>query len=119
MTEAIDETSTTQGRSPSPETLADVIAAKRALGYEASFTVLAGAQVLCLSCKGMSNASDCTLLDAARLEGASDPADEILVACFACPRCDVRGTAVLGYGPLAPLEHSEALAAFKDSRTPA
>ncbi|MBI4393436.1 MAG: hypothetical protein HY556_06540 [Euryarchaeota archaeon] len=96
--------------------MADVIAAKRALGFEASFTVLAGARILCLSCKGTSRAGDCTLLDAGRLEGSSDPADEILVACFACPRCGVKGTAVLGCGPLAPVEHSKALGAFKDSR---
>src|SRR4051794_35875903 len=34
-----------------------------------------------------------------RLEGASDPADMVLVVAGHCPKCGAGGAVVLGYGP--------------------
>ena len=49
-----------------------------------------------------------------RTEGASDPADMVVVAAVRCPRCDARGTLALKYGPGASPEEAEILAHLDD-----
>ena len=51
-----------------------------------------------------------------RLEGASDPADQLIVVPLACPVCGARGTFVAHYGPEASLEEADVLAVL--SRAP-
>ena len=52
-----------------------------------------------------------------RLEGASDPADMMMVVPTTCPECGARGSLILHYGPAASAEEADVMAAL--SRTPA
>ncbi|MGQ0536932.1 MAG: hypothetical protein ACT4PT_12780 [Methanobacteriota archaeon] len=100
------------------ETLADVLDRFRSLGHRAQFRVEPPASVACLECHAVSEASDVSLLDLVRLEGTSDPADEMGVALLSCPECRATGTLTLYYGPSAPAEHGAVLRRLRDERAP-
>ena len=51
-----------------------------------------------------------------RLEGASDPEDEAVVAALECPACGAWGTIVLSYGPQSSAEDAAVLANLIDDR---
>ena len=51
-----------------------------------------------------------------RLEGASDPDDMFAVVAITCPACSSKGTLILGFGPTAPAEDGDVLAALNDAR---
>jgi hypothetical protein len=51
-----------------------------------------------------------------RLEGASDPGDEIAVAAVECPACEERGTLALAFGSSAPIEDKLVLSLLDDRR---
>lgn len=97
-------------------TILDALRAFERDGYTGQFAAKNNAQVECLECHKSANAADIPLQGAHRLEGTSDPDDEVLVAALACPHCGAHGTVVLKYGPTAPAEDLEVLAALRDER---
>jgi hypothetical protein len=55
--------------------------------------------ILCGSCQSRLAASYVQVYSIRRLEGASDPADNLAVLAIICPVCQSRATMVLKYGP--------------------
>ena len=61
--------------------------------------------VNCGHCGHLHEVEDLHVEAILRIEGASDPADEALVAGLTCSSCGARGVLVAGYGPTAdPIE---------------
>jgi hypothetical protein len=101
---------------PTDTPLLGVLQNLEAEGYTAQFRLEEGAVVRCLTCRDAFGADEIDADRATRLEGASDPADMLLVVPTACPRCGALGTVVANYGPEASIEEAEALSALE--RTP-
>lgn len=68
-------------------------------GSDAQFQVVAGGDVLCLTCRTRIPGDGVDVSRMTRLEGVSDPADMAMVVPIACPNCGASGGLVLGYGP--------------------
>lgn len=87
--------------SPSDNTtVVDVLAGLADANYSASFSVVAGALLLCDACGREAAAGQYEVHAIRRMEGASDPDDMIGVVACRCPLCGAQGTVVLGYGPM-------------------
>lgn len=97
-------------------TILEVLAELEAKGFTGQFVPRDGAQVECVACHSLSPADETVLRDLERLEGASDPDDMVAVVGLECPHCGAKGTAVLSYGPEAPLLDAEVLQSFEDAR---
>ena len=97
-------------------TILEVLTELEAKGFTGQFVPRDGAQVECVACHELSPADETVLRDLERLEGASDPDDMVAVVGLECPHCGARGTAVLSYGPEAPLLDAEVLQSFEDVR---
>jgi hypothetical protein len=82
-------------------TLTEVLDAYASAGYDAHFEVANESSIHCVSCGTESAASEYAMNSRRRLEGASDPDDMLSVVAVTCPRCEARGTLVLGFGPAA------------------
>ena len=85
-------------------------------GFTAQLAAQEGGNVVCYSCHTTSPASAIELTALLRTEGASDPDDMTAVAAVTCPNCHARGTLVLHYGAMAPVEHDDVLRALEDRR---
>ena len=85
-------------------------------GFDSSFGLTDDSQVECHECNTISPASSVSMSSLRRLEGASDPDDMVAVVAISCPACSARGTAVLGFGPMATLQDSEVLKTLRDDR---
>ena len=85
-------------------------------GFDSSFGVTDASEVECHTCNVVSPASTVAMSSLRRLEGASDPDDMVAVVAITCPACGARGTAVLGFGPMATVQDSEVLKALHDAR---
>lgn len=86
---------------------------------EGQFRAEAGTQVHCFTCRREFAGASIDASAARRLEGASDPADMLLVVAVACPHCGASGALTLNYGPEATLEDAEVLRALeRDPATP-
>jgi DNA-directed RNA polymerase subunit RPC12/RpoP len=94
------------------QTLSDVLAELEQQGFTCQFAAQPGGRIRCIEC-GHEFAPDAATVETVRrLEGASDPDDMLAVLPVSCPNCGARGTLVLGFGPEAPMEDSEILAAL-------
>lgn len=82
-------------------TLVEVLRALQQEGYRASFSATDDGRLACSSCGESTPPEAFDAQVQRRLEGASDPDDEMLVAAGACGKCGTRGTLVLGFGPAA------------------
>lgn len=82
-------------------TLSAVLADFEAAGFTAQLIVNEDGSVDCASCAATIDPAELDVHEVRRLEGASDPDDMMSVVAASCPRCDVRGTMVVRYGPLA------------------
>jgi hypothetical protein len=80
-------------------TLLDVLAEASAAGYGSQLIVTDGGQVHCPVCDTTQAVRDVEVAGFRRLEGASDPADMLLVTWGTCSGCGRGGVATLGYGP--------------------
>ena len=100
----------------SDRTILEVLGDLEAQGFTGQFVPRDGAQVECIACHKLSPADETVLRSLERLEGASDPDDMVAVVGLECPHCGARGTAVLTYGPEAPLLDAEVLQSFEDAR---
>jgi hypothetical protein len=81
-------------------------------GYTSQFGARPGGRIRCFACGHEFAPEGASVETVRRLEGASDPADMVAVLPVTCPVCGKRGTLVLSYGPEAPLEDDEVLAAL-------
>ena len=95
-------------------TLADLLSAFEVEGYKGQMAVRPGGQVACLTCHQESPAEEMRLDALERMEGASDPADMLVVAALVCPLCSAHGTLVVSYGPEADDDDADVLAALGD-----
>lgn len=91
-------------------TLVAVIDGYRNAGFPTEFWVEEGATVRCDSCQSILDSKRLPVQSQRRLEGASDPADMVVVIATSCPVCGADGTMVMGYGPMASPEDADVLA---------
>lgn len=96
--------------------LTAVLSSYAAAGFASSFSTTEDSQILCEHCNRASDPGHVAMSSLRRLEGASDPADMCAVLALTCPHCDVRGVAVLGFGPMASAEDGDVLRALRDHR---
>lgn len=80
-------------------TLTAVLDELERAGYTASFGARDGARLHCSACRQERSVAEFTVDGIRRLEGASDPDAQVLLAAGTCPECGAHGTAVFGYGP--------------------
>ncbi len=97
--------------------LVGVLAELERAGWTGQFMAVAGALIRCLTCRTDFPADEAAADQVRRLEGASDPADMVIVVLLICPSCATRGTLTAHYGPEASGEESDVVAAL--ARTPA
>lgn len=97
-------------------TLTAVLAELEDHGYAASFGARDDGRLACSACRAESPAGDVPIDATRRMEGASDPGAELIVAAGTCPACGARGTAVLSYGPESSEEDALVVAALDLSR---
>jgi hypothetical protein len=88
-------------------------------GFLAVFKPVRGGRVLCTGCALESPAREMRVLAQHRIEGVSDPADEMLVVGLRCPGCDALGTMALAYGPRTLREEADVLRTLRPLRRPA
>lgn len=81
------------------DTLMDVLQLARDKGYTVQLTARQTGQVECGSCNEMNDPATIKVNAVRRLEGATDPADEMLIAAAHCPNCGSAGVLTLGHGP--------------------
>lgn len=81
------------------DTLIGVLDEAAALGYDTQQIARADGRVECTGCSRMQSPASLRVERVRRLEGASDAADQLLVACSVCPSCERRGVLTLTYGP--------------------
>jgi hypothetical protein len=89
-------------------------------GFLADFHVVAGPEPLvrCGAC-GVTMAPDTIeVVQVLRIEGESDPADEVIVAGVRCVACGCRGVLVASYGPMADPADAAVVTALADPREP-
>lgn len=96
-------------------TLVAVLARLEAAGYDAQFIVTDDAMIECAGCGGRLSPDEFEVDEWQRLEGASDPADMMVIAAARCRSCGRTGTIVMGYGPNASGGDGAVLLALRDS----
>ena len=96
------------------QTLRAVLARFEKDGFISQFGAGEGGTVHCFTCARDTPASEVTPESIRRLEGASDPADMLVVMPITCPGCAARGTLVLNYGPESTITDSEVLVSLPD-----
>jgi len=82
-------------------------------GGHGQFRAVADARIQCLTCRAIFDADSVSAEVLERLEGPTDPADEMLVVPLACPNCGTAGSLGLSYGPQASIEESDVLRALR------
>ena len=103
-----------------PRTLAETLADLADKGYTAQFEVDDDSgEVRCISCDTSVRAKQVGVDAAARVEVASDPADNSLVLAVRCSACGVQGTIVSSYGPEATAGEMQLLEALPADRSAA
>jgi hypothetical protein len=100
---------------PADDSLIAVEQRLRLDGWAGQFRALDGGRLECLTCHEQFPASGRAADRVIRLEGASDPADMIIVVPLACPHCGTRGTYVSSFGPEVTPEEAEVLQALQRS----
>lgn len=84
------------------------------VGEDATATAPAGSGVVeCVACGKSSAPEELEVHAVRRLEGASDPADMLLVVAATCPRCGTAGTLVSGFGPNATAAEAAVVRALR------
>jgi hypothetical protein len=94
------------------ETLLDVLNEAADGGYGTQFIALDDGLIQCVHCGSASGPASFDVVHFRRLEGASDPADMLIVVWSACPACEAHGTLTLGFGPNASGADATVLAAL-------
>lgn len=102
-------------RMPTDTPLLAVLAGLEAEGFVGQFVPLEAGAVRCATGGHAFSANSSVVERSRRLEGASDPADMLIVLGVRCPICATLGTLVLHYGPEASAEEADVLAALAPS----
>jgi hypothetical protein len=97
-------------------TLTAVLAEYEAAGYAGQFEVISESAIGCVTCGVETDPAEFAMAGLRRLEGASDPDDMLSVVAVSCPRCQIRGTLVLGYGPNASADEAAVGKQLRDER---
>jgi hypothetical protein len=92
--------------------LDEALQALEGQGFLAVFRSLPGGRIACATCGLEAPASDLRVEAQHRVEGVSDPADNMLVVGLRCPGCNDLGTLTLAYGPRARRDEAEVLRAL-------
>ncbi len=119
VTQSSDAAAATPPGSNDPSettTLTEVIDGYRASGFASDFWAEEPGCLRCGSCNSVVEARRVPMHSMRRLEGASDPADLVVVVASTCPVCGSQGTVVLGYGSMASAVDAEVLIALQDRR---
>jgi hypothetical protein len=87
-------------------------------GFFAVFKPVRGGLVECTGCGLQAPAGSMRVEAQHRIEGVSDPAENMLVVGLRCPGCNDRGTLALAYGPRARRDEAEVLLALLPLRSP-
>jgi len=103
--------------SPTDTSLAAVLGQLERAGWTGQLMPLEGGDIRCLTCRSEFPASGAEADEMRRLEGASDPADMLIVVPLVCPSCGTKGVLVANFGPDAAPADGDVVAAL--SRTPA
>lgn len=103
----------------SEETLQAVLARYGREGFAGQFGARPAGQLRCFTCGRDLDPAGVRLHALHRLEGASDPGDEMAVAALECPACGAKGTVALSYGPTSSQEDAVVLKALRDRRSAA
>lgn len=98
------------------DSLADVVRNYERHGFPSQFAARPGGNVRCLSCRRDHPARWVKLLALHRLEGESDPDEEVAIAALECPACEERGTLALSFGPAGSIEDRLVLSLVEDHR---
>jgi hypothetical protein len=98
------------------DSLFEVVRRYERHGFPSQFAARPGGNVRCLACHRDHPARWVSLLALHRLEGDSDPSEEIAVAALECPACEERGTLALAFGASAPVEDKLVLSLLSDRR---
>ena len=98
------------------DSLSEVVHRYERHGFPSQFAARPGGNVRCLACHRDHPARWVPLLALHRLEGDSEPGDEVAVAAVECPACDERGTLALAFGSAAPIEDELVLQLLDDRR---
>lgn len=96
--------------------LEEALQALEGQGFFTVFKPVPGGRVRCSSCDLEAPADAMRIEAQHRVEGASDPADNVLVVGLHCPGCNDRGTLVLPYGPRARRDDADVLRALHPLR---
>jgi len=81
-------------------------------GVQAQFIVEGGARIRCSGCASSINAAYLSADTIGRAEGASDPADNVLVIPLRCPVCGAIGTLTTPFGADASEDEGNVLSAM-------
>jgi hypothetical protein len=111
-----DGSSTAEGCAPADDRLNHVTEQMASGADEGQFGAAPDATVRCFTCRQTFAATTQRADDVARLEGASDPADQSMLVPVNCPHCGAHGTLILRYGPAASEDEADVLSALE--RTP-
>jgi hypothetical protein len=98
---------------PTDPSLMNVLDQLEDEGYESQFVPREAGVVRCPTGGHVFSASSIDPDGTRRLEGASDPADMLMVVALRCPVCHVPGTLVLHYGPDASPEEGDVLVSLE------
>ena len=93
-------------------TLLSVLAEAAEAGFRDQIMVTDDGGLRCTKCDTTVGAADFDVEGFQRLEGASDPADMLIVIWGRCAGCDRGGVAIIGYGPNAGPADAEVLDAL-------
>ncbi len=93
-------------------TLSSVLIGLAEEGYTGQLASTPDGGLECLTCGVTSHVETFDELLERRLEGASDPSDELMVLAGRCPACRAGGTVVLGFGPEASATDAAVVAAL-------
>jgi hypothetical protein len=96
--------------------LLGILAALRDEGFTYDFHTRPGGVVECGECHAPHPADRLELHRVDRLEGDSDPAEMLAVCAVACPKCGIRGTLVLTFGPESTREDDDVFVLLDDAR---
>ncbi len=112
----MDDAPLDDARSPADTPLGDVVRELGAEGYAGQFIAVADERVLCTACRSLLAAGHLRADQVTRLEGASDPADMVMIVPLTCPVCGTTGTLVMHYG--AEVTEAEELVTIAMQRAP-
>ena len=96
--------------------LLGILATFRDEGFTYDFHTRPGGVVECGECHAPHPADTLELHHVERLEGDSDPAEMLAVCAVACPKCGIRGTLVLTFGPESTREDDDVFVLLDDAR---